>query len=111
MKESSEKATGKHKKGKCKGSSSNDYRIPKKLRFKKSCVLCQKHGGAHTTHNTGECRKYEKDGTLKKGFSRKAAIEQKRNGYNKKENTNSFGQFTDHFSKLEKTVNKAQKSS
>ena len=58
--ENIEKATGKHEKGKHKGSSSNDYRIPKKVRVEKSCVLCQKHGGMHTTHNTGECRKYEK---------------------------------------------------
>ncbi len=36
------------------------------------------------THNTGECHEYEKDGTLKKGFSGKATIEQKRNDYNKK---------------------------
>jgi hypothetical protein len=62
------------------------------------------------THNTGECRKYKKDGTLKKGFSGKAAIGQKRNGYNKKENANSFVQLMDHFSKLKKTVKKAQKS-
>jgi hypothetical protein len=111
MKESSEKATGKHKKGNHKGSSSNDYHIPKKVRVKKSCMLCQKHWGTHMPHNTGECRKYEKDGTLKKGFSRKAAIRQKCNGYNKKENANSFVQFMDRFSKLEKTVKKAQISS
>jgi hypothetical protein len=73
-KESTEKATGKREKGKRKGSSSSDYRIPKKVRVEKGCALCQKHGGAHTTHNTGECRKYEKDGTLKKSFSGKAAV-------------------------------------
>jgi hypothetical protein len=65
----------------------------------------------HTTHNTGECSKYEKDGTLKKDFSRKAAIGQKHNGYNKKENANSFAQFMDRFSKFKKTVKKAQKCS
>ncbi len=65
-KENTEKATRKREKGKRKGSSSNDYHIPKKVRVEKSCTLCQKHGGRHTTHNTGECHKYEKDGTLKK---------------------------------------------
>jgi hypothetical protein len=69
-----EKATKKHKKGKRKGSSSNDYHIPKKVIVEKSCMLCQKHGGVHMTHNTGECHKYKKDGTLKKGFSGEAAI-------------------------------------
>ncbi len=39
-KESTEKATGKCKKGECKGSRSTDYRIPKKVRVEKSCVLC-----------------------------------------------------------------------
>ncbi len=109
-KEGTEKATGKRNKGKRKGSSSNNYRIPKKVRVKKSCALCQKHGGAHTTHNTGECRKYKKDGTLKKVFSRKAAVGQKRHGSGKKENSNSFVQIMDRFLKLEKTIKKAQKS-
>ncbi len=26
--------------------------VPKKARVEKSCILCQKYGGAHTTHNT-----------------------------------------------------------
>ncbi len=62
------------------------------------------------THNTSECHKYEKDGTLKKGFSRKAAIRQKCHGSGKKEKSNSFMQIIERFSKLEKTVKKAQKS-
>jgi hypothetical protein len=74
-------------------------------------MLCQKHGGEHTTHNTGECHKYEKDGTLKKGFSKKAAIGQKCHGSGKKENSNSFVQIMECFSKLKKMVKKAQKSS
>ncbi len=43
-------------------------RVPKKVCFAKNCNLCKKHGGAHTTHNTGECRKYEKDGTEEASF-------------------------------------------
>eukprot|EP00804_Cyclotella_cryptica_P006309 CCRYP_010148-RA/>CCRYP_010148-RA protein AED:0.43 eAED:1.00 QI:0/0/0/1/1/1/2/0/386 len=46
-------------------------RIPKKPKqacteytcVDKNCVLCKKHGGAHTTQNTAECRRYNKDGT------------------------------------------------
>ena len=79
-KENNEKATRKHEKGKRKGTSSKDYCIPKKVRSEKSCALCQKHGDAHTTHNTGECCKYEKDGALKKSFNGKAAIGTKYNG-------------------------------
>ena len=37
----------------------------------KLCNLCKKHGGAHTTHDTSECRKFTKDGTLKPGFKPK----------------------------------------
>ena len=34
----------------------------------KSCALCSKYGGAHKTHNTQECKKYDQQGNLKKGF-------------------------------------------
>ena len=37
----------------------------------KHCVLCKQRGGAHNTHNTMECCKYEKDGTPKKAFEGK----------------------------------------
>eukprot|EP00804_Cyclotella_cryptica_P002466 CCRYP_019178-RA/>CCRYP_019178-RA protein AED:0.09 eAED:0.81 QI:0/0/0/1/1/1/2/0/443 len=33
----------------------------------------QKHGGAHTTHNTAECRRYNKDGTPTRGTFGQAA--------------------------------------
>ena len=47
--------------------------IPLKRRSPiKKCALCEKHGGKHTTHNTGDCRKYEKDGALKSGFNKTA---------------------------------------
>ena len=44
-----------------------DSRIPKKPKkvtwSKKHCVLCKKHGGPHKSHNTRDCRRYNKDGT------------------------------------------------
>ena len=104
------KATGKREKGKRKGTSSKDYCIPKKVRSEKSCALYQKHGGVHTTHNTGECRKYEKDGTLKKSFNGKVAFGAKYNSKGKKDHVNSFAQIMERFSKLEKAVKKTQKS-
>ena len=48
---------------------SNDSRNPKKAKkgwTEKHCSLCKKHGGAHTTHNTKECRDYNKDRSHKK---------------------------------------------
>jgi hypothetical protein len=79
-------------------------------KVEKSCALYQKDGGTHTTHNTGECRKYDKDGALQKSFSRKAAIGQKRHGSSEEETSNSFMQIMERFSSLEKTVKKTQKS-
>ena len=45
---------------KCK-TDSVDTRTPKKAKkgwTEKHCSLCKKHGGAHTMHNTKECRYY-----------------------------------------------------
>jgi hypothetical protein len=37
----------------------------------KSCALCKKYGGASNTHHTGDCKKYDHQGNLKKGFKGK----------------------------------------
>jgi hypothetical protein len=37
----------------------------------RSCALCKKHGGTHKTHNTSNCKKYDHQGNLKKGFTGK----------------------------------------
>jgi hypothetical protein len=34
----------------------------------KSCALCKKYGGVHTSHNKNDCKKYDHQGDLKKGF-------------------------------------------
>eukprot|EP00804_Cyclotella_cryptica_P008115 CCRYP_004597-RA/>CCRYP_004597-RA protein AED:0.30 eAED:0.30 QI:0/-1/0/1/-1/1/1/0/141 len=45
--------------------------IPKKVcKTAKHCALCKNHGGAHATHNTSNCCKYEKDSKPKKGFGK-----------------------------------------
>ncbi len=61
--EKSEKPSFKSKKGKKHPGTSPTVSVPKKVRFEKHCNLCKKYGGAHTTHNPGECCKFEKDGT------------------------------------------------
>jgi hypothetical protein len=45
-----------------------EERAPTKAPTEKLCDLCKKHGGAHTTHNTGDCKNYDAGGTLKAGF-------------------------------------------
>ena len=63
-----ENKTDFEKSGKRKGMSSSTDRIPKKAKSSSDrfCQLCKEHGGPHTTHNTKDCRKYEKDGSKKK---------------------------------------------
>jgi hypothetical protein len=51
---------GKPSKGSSKGGSSNA--APKKARTEKFCQRCKTHGGSYQTHNTNECRRYDKDG-------------------------------------------------
>ena len=82
---------------------SSEERIPKK-KFKESkyCQLCKSHGGAHTTHNTLECRKYEKDGTLKGGATKSSA--------HGKHHKNNFAQLLERCEKLERKLSKASKS-
>jgi hypothetical protein len=65
---SSEKASHRNKAGAKRPSNGATRQVPKKVHFKKSCKLCKKYGGAHTTHATKDCRKYEKDGTAKANF-------------------------------------------
>ena len=57
------------------------------------------------THNMNDCRKYEKDGTQKKGFQGKSLKKDK-----KHENV-SFVQLSERFAKLEKALKKQSKKS
>ena len=54
-----------------KGATQGDQTTKKKSRSSKHCDLCEKHGGAKNTHNTVDCKRYEKDGTQKKTFQSK----------------------------------------
>lgn len=92
------------KHGKRKSTNSSAARFPKKQRVEKHCTLCQKHGGAQSTHNTSECTKYEKDGTLKTEWTKKSSVRTKTLG------GKSFAQALERLRKLEKTVNKKSSS-
>jgi hypothetical protein len=102
--EKSKKPSFKSKKGKKHPGTSPTVRVPKKVRFEKHCDLCKKHGGAHTTHNTGECRKYEKDGTEKSSFP--AAKKGGKRSYPVNQN---FAQLNEKIDKLEKALKKSGK--
>ncbi len=76
----------------------------KKVQFEKNCNLCKKHGGAHTTHTTRECRKYEKDRTEKSSF--RTAKKGGKKNYPVNQN---FTQLTEKIEKLEKALKKSGK--
>ena len=42
--------------------------LQKKACTEKLCDFCKKYGGAHTTHNTVDCKKFDAGGTLKLGY-------------------------------------------
>ena len=102
------KPNGKFEKsGKHKGMNSNGDCIPKKARAERNCTLCKKYGGAHMTHNTDFCSKYEKDGTEKAGWSSKLLGT---SASGKKKKYDSYAQLKESFSKLEKAVKKRNKN-
>jgi hypothetical protein len=102
--EKSDKSSNKGKKGKkCPGTDST-VQVPKKVRFEKHCKLCKKHGGAHTTHNTCDCCRFEKDGKEKSSFC--AA---KKGGYKSNPVNQNFAQLTKKIEKLEKALKKSGK--
>jgi hypothetical protein len=102
--EKSNKSSNKGKKGKkCPGTNST-ARVPKKVRFEKHCDLCKKHGGAHTTHNTCDCHRFEKDGKEKSSF--RAA---KKGGHKSNPVNQNFAQLTNKIEKLEKALKKSGK--
>ncbi len=100
----SDKSYNKGEKGKKQPGNNSTVRVPKKVCFEKHCNLCKKHGGAHTTHNTSECRRFEKDGKETSSF--RAA---KRGRYNRNPVNQNFAQLTDKIKKLKKALKKSGK--
>jgi hypothetical protein len=102
--ESCKKASQKGEKGKKRPGTKSMAKVPKKVHFEKHCDLCKKHGGAHTMHNTQDCRRFEKD--RKEKFNLCAT---KKGG--KKENpmNQNFMQLSKKLEKLEKALKKSSK--
>ncbi len=97
---SSKKASHKNKAGAKQPSTGATKQAHKKVHFEKSCKLCKKHGGAHTTHATKDCRKYKKDGTVKAKFRTVTKAGKKPNPAKQ-----LFAQLSKKLDKLEKTLN------
>jgi hypothetical protein len=78
----------------------------KKVPFERSCKLCKKHRGVHTTHATKDCHRYKKDGTVKADFCTAKKAGKKPNPAKQ-----SFAQLSKKLDKLEKTLKKASHKS
>ncbi len=100
--ESSEKASNKGKKGKKHLGTNSTTRVPKKFRFEKNCDMCKKHGGAYTTLNTHDCRRFKKDRKEKSNFCVAKKGSKKVNLMN-----HYFAQLTKKIKKLEKVLKKS----
>jgi hypothetical protein len=103
---SGEKASHKNEAGAKRPSNGATKQVPKKVHFEKSCKLCKKYGGVHSTHATKDCCKIEKDGTAKANF--RAA---KKAGKKPNPAKQSFAQLSKKLDKLEKTLKKASHKS
>ncbi len=102
--ESSKKSSHKSKKGKkCPGTNFM-IRVPKKVCFEEHCDMCKKHGGTYTTHNTRDCRMFDKDGKEKSNFRAAKKGSKKGNPIN-----HNFAQLTKKIKKLEKALKKSGK--
>ena len=75
--------------------------IPKKpCKDAKHCTLSNKHGSAHSTHNTLDCRKYDKDDKIKKSFGKG----QHGSTVSDTKTANAFAQLSAKVGKLEKAL-------
>ncbi len=99
--QSGKKASQKSKAGTKQPSTGSKKQVPKKVHFEKSCKLCKKHGGGHTTHATKDCCRYKKDGTVKANFCAAKKAGKKPNLVKQ-----SFAQLSKKLDKLEKTLKK-----
>jgi hypothetical protein len=100
--QSGEKASHKDEAGAKRHSTGATKQAPKKVRFERSCKLCKKHGGMHTTHPTKECRRYKIDGTVKANFCAAKKAGKKPNPAKQ-----SFAQLSKKLDNLEKALKKA----
>ena len=88
-----------------------DDRIPKKSRKDaKHCTLCRKHGGAQNTHNTGDSKKYNPNGTPKKGFTGKSAQRNPSNRSAPRDQKTNYAQLSAKIAKLEKSNKKLKRA-
>ncbi len=97
--QSGKKVSQKSKAGNKRPSTGATKQVSKKVRSKKSCKLCKKHGGVHTTHATKDCCRYKKDRMAKANFWAAKEAGKKPNPAKQ-----SFAQLSKKLDNLEKTL-------
>jgi hypothetical protein len=100
--QSGKKASQKSEAGNKRPSTRATKQVSNKVCFVKSCKLCKKHGGAHTTQATKDCCRYKKDGTVKANFRTT-----KKAGKKPNPEKQLFAQLSKKLDKLEKFLKKA----
>ncbi len=86
-------------------------RIPKKTHKEaKQCAICKKHGDLQNTHKTGDCKKYNSDGTLKKAFAGKSMQQNSRNGSALRKQKANYVQLSGKIVKLKKSNKKLKQA-
>jgi hypothetical protein len=104
--QSGKKASHKNKAGAKRPSTGATKQAHKKVCFERSCKLCKKHGGTHTTHAAKDCFRYEKDGTANAYFHATKKAGKKPNPAKQ-----LFAQLSKKLDKLEKTLKKSSHKS
>ena len=94
-------------KGKRKVSGTDDGKPQKKKRSLKYCTLCAKRGGAKSTHNTVDCRRYKKDSVPKNTFK----YQKGKSPVNTKIDRQSFKTMEDNLKKVRTDLRKIKKVS
>jgi hypothetical protein len=102
--EKSDKSSNKGEKGKKHPGTYSTVQVPKKVQFEKHCKLCKKHRGTHTTHNTRDSCRFDKDGTEKSSFCAAKKGRKRSNSVNQ-----NFAQLSKKIEKPEKAFQKSGK--
>jgi hypothetical protein len=84
---------------------------PKKGRTEKFCKWCKAVDGPFTTHNTTECRRFNKDGSQKVFISQTKSFDSAKKPWKKPGSGNSdqISHLTEEISKLKKRLKKSKK--
>ena len=88
-------------------------RTPKKGRTNKYCKWCKAVDGPFTTHNTNECRRFNKDGSQKVFVSQTKSFDSAKKPWKKPGSGNSdqISHLTEEMEKLKKRLKKSKKRS